>query len=136
MEGVSRSLCFSGGSGYSEESHGTAKLEVVLDVLVLCAVDFYGELVKRVVIALAHADGPPGIAALQLPLHADGLGELAEGFFLGGIFQLQQQFLLHQGLYGVRAVQCRILSDFTENPFHVLAFHCFTCPMFVDRSNL
>ncbi len=82
----------------------------MLDVLILCAVDFNGKLVQRIIIAFACLYRPPGITPFQPPLHADSFGQFAEGFFLGSIFHLQQYFLLHQCLNGVEVIQFRIMN--------------------------
>ena len=84
----------------NEEHHGAAELEVVFNLVVLRAQHFHGQLVQRVVVTLAHADGKPCVAALHLALQAHGFGLAAELFLLAVVFHLKQQLVLHENLYG------------------------------------
>ena len=79
----------------AEKDHRFTKLEVMLDLIVLALTEHLDyQLVQRVIVALTHAEGPPGITALHLPLQAHFLGLLAESLFLGLILQLEQKPLL------------------------------------------
>ena len=85
---------------HSEKHYGAAELEVVLDVGVCGAYDFHRQLVQRVIVATAEADGPPGITPPDLPFDAHLFGELAEGLLFIVVLQLQQESLLLEYLYG------------------------------------
>ena len=88
------------GSGCRKELDGASELEVMLDVGVGRAYDFNGQLVQRIVVAAAEADGPPGITAMDPPLDTQLLGELAESLLFIVVLQLQQELLLLEYLYG------------------------------------
>ena len=88
-----------------EELYGLAELEVVVGGLVVgvaaaLSVHLHAELVERVVVAAAHAQGQPRIAAGHQPLYAAGLLGLPEGLFLLLILHLQQHALPLQFQYG------------------------------------
>jgi len=51
------------------------------------------ELVERVIVSAPDADGPPGIATLDAPLHANGIYLLGEGLLLFFILHLEQKLL-------------------------------------------
>ena len=70
-----------------------AELEIVLNVLVGCSEDFEGELVERVVKSVARPNRTPRVSTFHLSAYAAGFGLLAKCFFLGLVFQLQQQAL-------------------------------------------
>ena len=72
----------------------------MLDVGISSAHHLHRQLVQGIIIALAKPHRPPRITALHLPLHTDLLRLLAKGFLLRLIFQLQEQPLLLEGLYG------------------------------------
>ena len=61
--------------------------------------DLDHRLVERVVVAPSYTHGPPGIAALDLAGHADGLRLPAELLFLVGILQFEQRALLTERQY-------------------------------------
>ena len=77
-----------------EKNHRAPELEIVLDVLITGAVHLNAQLVETVIIALTGFQGEPGISTLHLPLHPDGLGELAEILLFAVVFNLQQHALL------------------------------------------
>ena len=77
-----------------KELYWSSELEVMVYLLiVLRAEDFHAELVERVIVAAANADGPPGIATLDAALHADGIDLLCEGLLLFFILHLEQKLL-------------------------------------------
>ena len=71
----------------------------MLDVLVLCAVEFYGELVKRVIIASAKAHVKPCVSPLGKPVKSTRLHLAAVFLLIHIIFYLEQRPLLLQGEY-------------------------------------
>ena len=83
----------------SEKCYRPAELEIVLYLLVALPEHFHHELVQRVIVALAHLQRIPGIAALHLPLQSHLLGLLAESLFLSRILHLEQQPLLLKRQY-------------------------------------
>ena len=79
------------GSAYPEKGHWPSELEVVLYLIVVALAEYlHDELVERVVVALAHADGIPCITALHLPLQSHLLGLLAVGFLFCSVLHLEQ----------------------------------------------
>ena len=83
----------------SEKRHRPAELEIVLYLFVALSEHFHHELVQRVIVALAHLQRIPGIAAFHLPLQSHLLGLLAESLFLSRILHLEQQPLLLKRQY-------------------------------------
>ena len=59
----------------------------------------YHQLIERIIVALSHLQGIPGITTLHLPHQSHFLGLFAEGILLGGILHLEQQPLLLECLY-------------------------------------
>ena len=59
----------------------------------------YHQLIERVIVALAHLQGVPGITTLHLPHQSHLLGLFTEGILLGSILHLEQQPLLLECLY-------------------------------------
>ena len=68
-------------------------------IILTLAMHLDHELVKRVIVALPHFHGPPGITTLNLPLQPHLLGLFAVGFLLGLILHLEQQTLLLECQY-------------------------------------
>ena len=72
----------------------------MLDVVIVgLAEELDDELVEGVVVGLAQFEGEPGIAAFDLPLQTHRLGLFAVGFFLSGVFHLEEQALLLECQY-------------------------------------
>ena len=72
-----------------KEHDGATELKVVLDILIRGAEDLNGCLIQRIIKAFSHTEREPGITSFHLALHSHLFGELAEGFLLGVILQLE-----------------------------------------------
>jgi hypothetical protein len=81
----------SGSTGYSpEEDHRSPELEVMLNILVLRAKDFNGELVQGIVITTSSLNRIPADATMNLPLAAHLLRLHTKLLLLGVVFHLQE----------------------------------------------
>ena len=84
---------------HPEEADWSAKLEVVLDVVVLGAKYLYRLLVERIVVGSSCAERVPCIATLDFPSQSHGLGLSAVFLLLAMILQFEKQALLTKGAH-------------------------------------
>ena len=84
---------------YAEKTDRSPEFEVMLYLVITLTEHLYHQLIERVIVALAHLQGVPGITTLHLPHQSHLLGLFAESILLGGILHLEQKPLLLECLY-------------------------------------